>query len=804
MNAITQSSDGAVWFATSSGVSRYDGTAWQTFTESDGLAEDWVNAMFRSSDGAVWFGTFHGGVSRYEVETWRVFTTSDGLPDDAVNSVFQSSDGALWVGTDSGVSRYDGVGWQTFTTSDGLADDYVNVVFQSLDGALWFGTSFGGLSRYDGVGWQTFTMRDGLAHSWVVSIFQSLDGALWVGTAGGVSRYDGEAWQTFTKADGLAGDWVLSIAQSADGTLWFGSWFEGVSRYDGTSWQTLTTADGLASDRVEAMIQSSDGALWFGTRGGVNRYDGTAWRMWTTADGLADDGVRSVLQSSDGALWFATQAGGVSRYDGESWQTFTMGDGLASNSVRSVFQADDGALWFGTENGANAFRRPVHALVQTAILNEIPPVLGVNRFFLELRGFEIASERTPLLSFSLTRSTKEAVEDDWSPYATINGVELTEDRLTDGTWTFRVRAKDRYGNVDPTPATRTFTIDLTAPTAVISSPKRGSRVSGEVTVEGSAFDRSVAPDLEGFVLEYGRGKAVDEVDTWIPIGGPQSSPVESSVLGLWDAEGLPDGNYILRIRAHDRLGHRSVDAVNIVVVSSLKQIEEREGGRVTSVSGTVDLMIPPNGLKRGGQVEIISVHADEQVPPPVGATATGIAYTIGPSDLTFKKRSTLTLGYESVAIAGLNEGDLAVFAVSGASWTRLGGTVDATANTVSVGIESVGTFALFEAVGTGGSPGVSEMLCQPRIISPTGGLYPGVSDISFRLGTAASVDVRIYGVSGNLVREIVLDRQMNSGLNMVQWDGLDRGGKVVRDGIYVVVVGADGKAANRTVGVLNR
>ena len=152
----------------------------------------------------------------------------------------------------------------------------------------------------------------------------------------------------------------------------------------------------------------------------------------------------------------------------------------------------------------------------------------------------------------------------------------------------------------------------------------------------------------------------------------------------------------------------------------------------------------------------------------------------------------------------MNEGDLAVFALSGDRWKRLGGTVDPVANRISVGIRSVGTYALFEATPPDGRPGVFDMTCQPRVISPNGNLYLGTTDITFDLGSPSTVAVRIYGVSGNLIRELVKNLRLNAGLNTVRWDGRDRDNRVVRDGIYIVVIEADGHTANKTVGILNR
>ncbi len=826
VNSVFQSRDGAMWFGTGDflgtgrGVSRYDGENWQTLTTADGLSHNVVWSIFQSRDGAMWFA-MPFGVSRFDA-SWRTFTTADGLADNFVSSAFQSRDGAMWFATGTissgGVNRYDGEKWETFTTENsGLAHNSVTFVFQSRDGAIWFGTgnfligNGGGVSRYDGEKWETFTTEDGLANDTVVSIYQDRDGVMWFGTGfllgagGGVSRYDGEKWETFTTEDGLGHTNVGSIFQSDDGAMWFGT-RGGASRYDGERWQTFTTADGLVHNAVFAVLQSDDGAMWFGSGnpigggGGATRYDGENWQTFTKADGLADDPVVSVFQSDDGAMWFGT-VGGASRYDGEDWQTFTTADGLAGNTVVSIFQSRDGAMWFGTDGGVSTFRRPAHALVQTMILRAPPPLLSDGRFFFECRGFEIGSDRQPPLSFALTRGAAEPQESDWSLFSVVSGFGASD--LDNGEWTFYVRGQDRYGNIDPTSATSTFVVDLTAPTVAISSPRSGDVISEDAPLIGLAFDRSATPDLERFVLEYGRGEKDEVVTEWVPIGEPQSSPVENDVLGVWRIEGLQDGGYVLRISATDKLGHTSDHTVSVTLVSALEDLEKDVGGRVVSPKGRVELMVPPNGLVRDTRVQITFRPRETlSALPEVGVL--GIAYEIGPGDLRFNKRSTLTIGYDPVDVVGMNEADLAIFILSGGSWTRLGGTVDETVNKISVGIQEAGTYALFEAASVEGATGVSEVVCQPRIISPSGGLYPGTTDISFKLGRSASVDVRIYGVSGNLIREVVGDRRLNAGLNMVQWDGRDRNGQVVKDGIYVVVVRTEGQAANKTVAVLNR
>ena len=834
VNFVFEDLDGVMWFATGAlaggggggGVSRFDGLHWETFTTADGLANNVVVSIFQSLDGAMWFSTPFGG-SRLD-RTWRTFTVENGLADNFVGSVVQDRDGVMWFATGAtssgGVSRYDGSEWQTFTVEDGLAGNSVISAVQDRDGAMWFGTANlfegigNGVSRYDGSEWQTFTVDDGLADNSVIAMTQSQDGAMWFGTGnflrgtGGVSRYDGSEWQTFTVDDGLAGNSVQSVFQAQDGAMWFGT-SNGASRYDGSEWQTFTVDDGLAHRTVFSVFQAQDGAMWFGTGdpivgvlGGATRFDGVRWQTFTTADGLADNVVFRVFQDRDGAMWFGTR-GGVSRYDGITWQTFTTADGLAGNTVTWIIQDRNGAIWFGTDGGASSFRRPTLALVQTVILQEPPLLLGDSRFFFESQGFEIGSDRQPPLSFALTRGREEPQPNAWSPFSVVNGFQARN--MSNGEWTFYARTKDRHGNVDPTPAVSTFLVDLVSPTVVINSPRRNDAVSGLVEIEGSVFDASAQPDLTQFSLFYGRATGSDEVSDWRPIreetvSNPETFRIEDTVIDTWDTQALaePFGRYVLRIQAEDRLGHRSEHRVPVTLVSALEEITSRDGGKVASSGDAVSLMVPANGLALDRQVQIVFVQAADLPAPPSDAIATGLAYEVGPNDLAFNKRATLTIGYGSVDIDG--ETDLAVFALSGTTWSRLGGTVEETATRISVGIQSSGTYALFEAPPIAGSAGVSDLACQPRIISPGGNLYPGVTDVSFQLGASAAVDVRIYGVSGNLIREVVLGRRLNAGLNVVQWDGRDRNGQVVKDGLYVVVIEAGGQGARKTVAVLNR
>lgn len=68
------------------------------YTEKDGLAGSTVYDMCQDKDGFMWFAT-ESGLSRYDGTRFVNFTTKDGLPDNEVLKIFADSRGRVWIVT---------------------------------------------------------------------------------------------------------------------------------------------------------------------------------------------------------------------------------------------------------------------------------------------------------------------------------------------------------------------------------------------------------------------------------------------------------------------------------------------------------------------------------------------------------------------------------------------------------------------------------------------------------------------------------------------------------------------------------
>ena len=86
----------------------------------------------------------------------------------------------------------------------------------------------------------------------------------------------------------------------------------------------------------------------------------------------------------------------------------------------------------------------------------------------------------------------------------------------------------------------------------------------------------------------------------------------------------------------------------------------------------------------------------------------------------------------------------------------------------------------------------------PFSISQYPNPFRTTTTLRFTVAQASSVDVRIYDVTGRLVRTLI-DRRLSRGEHVQVWDGLDDRGTSVAPGVYVVRIEAGTSAQSRVL-----
>ena len=311
---------------------------WRSYDDIDVLSVGTVKAL-QDQRGYLWIGDT-SGLHRYDGIEFISYTTDNGLVDNIVLAMHEDPQGKLWIGTSKGVScLYDGK-FINYTVDDGLAARNIRSICGDSDGRLWFGTLIGGVSCFDGERFTTYTTGDGLINDNILSIYEDRKGRMWFGTEGGVSCFDGERFRNYYVDDGLVGNLVRCICEDNNGNLWF-STQSGVSCFNGKSISNYTIKDGLPSNDVRGICKDRQGRLWFGTRSGVSCFDGDRFTNYTTQHGLLDDHVSYITQDREGLFWFSSSQGGLACFDPRTLRH------LSSEPVTQVLtQAPSGRLWF--------------------------------------------------------------------------------------------------------------------------------------------------------------------------------------------------------------------------------------------------------------------------------------------------------------------------------------------------------------------------------------------------------------------------------------------------------------------------
>ena len=694
------------WFGTDGGISVLDSTnqRWKSIrTSIGGLASNRVLDIIGDRDGNLWFGLGElKGVSKLN-NNWFELTRQDRLSSNVVRAVIKDGSGRLWAVTDASDSVEILVGgtWKRVELTDAacegepLVSDFLPAPDRT---GMWIATLGCGLFRVSNELRVTGRIRVNTPAEFPSNVILKLAGkndTLWAGTTAGlvrllVSPKEIKVDKIFNRGNvpAFPGDTVSALAFDKRGRLWIGT-NRGITVFDGTRWSDPQFSLKVA---INAIARDSTDVMWVGSNAGAAQFDGKQWRYYSTAEGLPDNRVASVEVAHDGTIWFGTVNGAASFVE-KRWTTYTTDDGLSDNFIFDITFGPPEVVWFATNGGGIARYRKTSIRPETLLLETFSLVTKTDVTF-RYSGYDL---NTPALDLRYQFAMDNP--SDWLPITFAPTVTLPIQE--DGLHTFYVRAIDKDGNVDASPAKFRF-----------------------------------------HKVRFQRGGAATIVDS-------------------------------TRVQKF----------------------------------GSLRIYVPPNALPEGVAIHAKPVAIDTAGLAQQKLSFTGIAYDLGPADVTIEpnKPLTLTIIYKG-AIAPQDERRLAIYHRDGV-WSPLGGSVDTERHTITTAIAKLNTIALFEdrdAERPGqGVAGISNVTAQPRILSPQGGGFNENVMISFDLGQPAEATVKVYNLSGRLVRALCENRSMNPGRNVIEWNGRDYNNTICSSGLYIVTIEAAGSMATKQVVVLN-
>ena len=159
-------------------------------------------------------------------------------------------------------------------------------------------------------------------------------------------------------------------------------------------------------------------------------------------------------------------------------------------------------------------------------------------------GPTMTRDATPDFAFSSGEagSTFECAVDSGSFGACASPTTLAT--LADGQHVFAVRATDPAGNVDATPATKTFTVDTLGPQVAVTSPTLNQIVSGTINFAATATDTVGVTGVKWYI---------DEVEVASDYNGAPWTKT-------WNTTAVADGSHKVFAKARDAAGNWTTSA----------------------------------------------------------------------------------------------------------------------------------------------------------------------------------------------------------------------------------------------------
>jgi len=334
--------EGNVWVLTDSGLDRFRDLAVATYADNNRLSSIDGGPVLVANDGALWFQSPEG-VSRWKDERLIVYgkrdastvngrlareVTGTGLPR-GLGNLFQDDRGRIWIASLTGFGYLDR---DKYTVVHRFSDGVGGAIVGDGRGGLWLSAQIGlfQVTAQDAVTripWEALGNR-GPAFALAPDPER---GGLWLGFfTGGVAYFeDGQIRVTYGVPDGLGAGRISDFRRARDGTLWAAT-EGGLSRFRNGRFATLSSANGLPCDAVQWAIEDDADSFWLNMPCGLVRVPGADIRAWAArvdegaGTGLAlhttlldtSQGVRNqasatamspkVAKTPDGRLWFVT------------------------------------------------------------------------------------------------------------------------------------------------------------------------------------------------------------------------------------------------------------------------------------------------------------------------------------------------------------------------------------------------------------------------------------------------------------------------------------------------------------------
>jgi len=343
---IEQTPDGFLWVATQTGLVRFDGLQFRSFsTQVPELPGNMLHVVCTDREGRLWMVKEEGAVLCMEHGKVTVMLKPDpSHPSRRARMVVADHEGAIWVSFfGEGLVRIKDGKSRFYTAADGLPEGGTVLLVVDQGGQLWFLRS-GKIGVFRGGRFVTLGEVP-FEYMWAARA-----GGVWLSTDTALARYT-EAGGLSEQAEWRAGDalpGVVVLLEDRLGRLWVGTRTGGLFCYAHQQLAPVNTQH----KTIFCLREDSSSNIWAGTRGGgLKRISPKVVELLTTEGNTQFEGIQSLCKDTNGRLWGVPWPKGTVILDVDNgWSPQSVEDAGVIARPNSVSADPKGGIWVGTSN----------------------------------------------------------------------------------------------------------------------------------------------------------------------------------------------------------------------------------------------------------------------------------------------------------------------------------------------------------------------------------------------------------------------------------------------------------------------
>ena len=300
--------------------------SFETFSVDKGMPTQ-VNRIFQDRIGYLWFAT-NSGLYKYDgydfASNYNDLDDTSNLKNNKLTTLYEDREGILWIGSYKGLVRFErGKNNLKHYTPNPFAEgnNWSNVVLTICEdkyGMLWVGSG-DGLYKFDRVSEKFECLKNdstdphSISHNSINAILEDKEGSLWIGTGAGIDKLDFKTgkfihyWNNPSNLDSWRSKyWINTMLMDESGIIWLGT-NRGLVEFnskEGTFFNHLFIPKDPIN-RITSISQDvSSNSLWLATTDGIFSFDKKS-KKFTRYNSEGN----CVLSERSGTMWIGTDLG---------------------------------------------------------------------------------------------------------------------------------------------------------------------------------------------------------------------------------------------------------------------------------------------------------------------------------------------------------------------------------------------------------------------------------------------------------------------------------------------------------------